>query len=145
MGAAGVAGDSEFWYRLLHAGFSCRYQPSAVAFHYHRRELSALRGQVFHYMRGHVTALLVQHARYGDRGNLRRLLTDLPRYYADVALQALRPKHRARAVTLREELKGCAAGLRYYRQTRGQALQAVPRFVPALVERGAAGLARESS
>jgi hypothetical protein len=79
-------------------------------------------------MRGHVTALLVQHARYGDRGNLRRLWSDLPQYYADVAFRALRPKYRERAVTLRAELAGCAAGLRYYWQTRAQAADAVPAF-----------------
>ena len=27
--------DSEYWYRLLAAGWTCRYEPSAVAFHFH--------------------------------------------------------------------------------------------------------------
>jgi GT2 family glycosyltransferase len=131
-GAAGVAGDSEFWYRVLAAGFGCRYQPSAVVFHWHRRELRQLHEQIFGYMRGHVAALLIQQRRYGGSGNLRRLLSELPSFYADTALRAIRPKHRRRAMTLRSELAGCAAGVRYYLATRQHEASAVPVFGSAL-------------
>jgi GT2 family glycosyltransferase len=35
VGAAGCSGDSEFWHRVLAAGWCCRYEPSAVCYHYH--------------------------------------------------------------------------------------------------------------
>jgi glycosyltransferase involved in cell wall biosynthesis len=129
-GAAGVAGDSEFWYRILFAGFICQYQPAACVFHWHRREMAQLQRQIRAYMRGHVTALLIQHQRYGDRGNLRRLVAKLPLYYAETALRAISPRHRERAGTLGAELAGCAAGLRYYYDTRDQAQSAVPVLGP---------------
>ena len=41
-GAAGCSEDSELWYRLLAEGWSCVYEPDAVVFHHHRRELGAI-------------------------------------------------------------------------------------------------------
>ena len=81
-GTSGCSEDSEMWYRVLHAGGACRYDPSAVVHHYHREDLPELRRQMRAYMRGHVVALLVQHARYGDAGNLYRLFVTIPAYYA---------------------------------------------------------------
>ena len=66
-GQAGCSGDSELWYRLLANGYSCRYEPRSVAFHFHRRTLEALSSQIFYYMRGHAAALLVQHELYRHR------------------------------------------------------------------------------
>ncbi len=77
----GCGEDSEFWYRLLAAGWSCIYEPSAVVYHFHRRELSSLRRLVRQYMEGHVAALLLQFAKHGHAGNLRRLLLALPAEY----------------------------------------------------------------
>jgi GT2 family glycosyltransferase/SAM-dependent methyltransferase len=78
-GAAGCSEDSEFWYRILAAGFHCRYEPAAVVFHYHRREFAPLRRLARDYLRGHVAALFVQYSRFGHRGNLRRAFFGLPR------------------------------------------------------------------
>lgn len=46
VGAAGCSGDSECWYRILHQGGTCRYDPRAVAFHYHRRSFEGLARQI---------------------------------------------------------------------------------------------------
>jgi GT2 family glycosyltransferase len=77
----GCGEDSELWYRLLADGWSCVYQPSAVVYHFHRRDLSSLRRLVRQYMEGHVAALVLQFARYRHAGNLRRLLFTLPAEY----------------------------------------------------------------
>src|SRR5690606_24220581 len=45
-GAAGCSGDSEMWYRVLAEGHMCRYEPTAVVYHYHRREDEALKKQL---------------------------------------------------------------------------------------------------
>lgn len=107
------------WYRVLHAGGACRYDPGAVVHHYHREDLPELRRQMRAYMRGHVTALLVQHARYGDAGNLYRLFVTIPGYYAlrsaRAALRGFRDDP-----TLGSEMAGAASGIGYYLRTRDQ-------------------------
>lgn len=91
-GATGCSEDSELWYRLLAAGWDCLYEPRAVAFHYHRRDMDDLRHQGHEYVRGHVAALFVQFARHGDAGNLRRAFVDLPAYFVGRAIrESVRP------------------------------------------------------
>lgn len=119
-GAAGCSEDSELWYRLLAEGWICRYEPRAVVFHAHRRELSELRTQYYRYMRGHVCALYVQYARYGDRGNLHRIFVALPRYYARLLLRLLRRRDWRRRRTLLAEIGGWVTGtVRYAPILRG--------------------------
>ena len=112
-GAAGCSGDSEMWYRVLAEGLVCRYLPTAVCFHEHRRETAALRGQIRAYMRGHVAALLVQYARYGERGNLRRALVTLPHHYARRAVDRARGRDDTGSATLVDEVLGAASGFAY--------------------------------
>ncbi len=113
VGAAGCSGDSEYWYRIVAAGWTCRYEPSAVVFHHHRRDPAAFRSQVFHYMRGHVAALLVQYERTREVGNLRRAFLVLPAsYLRGLAVGLLRPGRGN--PTWVPEVLGCAAGVGYY-------------------------------
>ena len=77
VGAAGCSGDSEMWYRIMASGGTCRYEPTAVVFHRHRRDLESFKQQIFSYMRGHVAALLIQFEKTGHWGNLRRLFLAL--------------------------------------------------------------------
>ncbi|QJE73261.1 glycosyltransferase [Aerophototrophica crusticola] len=111
-GAAGCSEDSEMWYRLLAAGLTCRYDPTAVVLHHHRREWSALRGQVHAYMKGHVAALLVQFARHRHWGNVRRIGLSLPAHYVKLSARTLlRRGDRRRNALLAVELGGCLSGL----------------------------------
>jgi GT2 family glycosyltransferase len=116
-GASGCSEDSEMWYRVLGAGGVCRYDPTAVVHHHHREDLPELRRQMRAYMRGHVAALLVQRARYGDVGNLYRLCVTIPAYYAlrtaRAALRGFRDDP-----TLGSEIAGAASGIGYYLRTR---------------------------
>lgn len=113
-GAAGCSGDSEFWYRLLAAGWRCRYEPTAVAYHYHRRTIEALARQIRAYMRGHVTALFIQHERTRERGNLRRIWRVMPRYYAARIYRRLRDGRGPHNRFLMEEIQGALGGIVYY-------------------------------
>jgi GT2 family glycosyltransferase len=121
VGAAGCSGDSELWYRLLAAGLTCRYDPRVTAFHYHRKEMIALRHQMYWYMRGHTAALLVQFAKHGHWGNLFRLFVLLPLYYAKVILRGLRRgfdrRHRMIPIEWMGCLSGCVFFLRHMRST----------------------------
>jgi hypothetical protein len=102
------------WYRVLAEGFTCRYVPSAVCFHEHRREMPALRNQLRAYLRGHVAALLVQYERYGEPGDLRRLLVTLPSYYTGLAARRLlRRGDPERTATLGPEVLGAFGGVAY--------------------------------
>ncbi|SLK05458.1 glycosyltransferase family 2 protein [Novosphingobium mathurense] len=114
VGAAGCSGDSEYWHRVLSHGGVCVYDPAAVAFHVHRREIAGLASQIYHYMRGHAAALMVQHERTGNRGNLRRAFAIMPRYYAGRALHRVVRGQRPDNRFLRQEISGYVAGLIYY-------------------------------
>lgn len=114
VGAAGCCGDSEHWYRILAAGLTCRYESSAVAFHFHRRDEQALARQIFAYMRAHVVALLIQFERHRHFGNLRRLIVSLPYWYARrTARWMLRGTDDTNRL-LFVEMRGALAGILYY-------------------------------
>jgi GT2 family glycosyltransferase len=114
VGQAGCSGDSEYWYRILAAGYTCRYEPTAVVWHHHRLEMAALSSQIYHYMRGHTAALMVQFERTGDLGNLYRAFVAMPYYYARRCLGRLVrgtvPSNRF----LAEQVKGSIAGIWFY-------------------------------
>ncbi len=117
-GASGCSEDSELWYRVLAEGWLCRYEPTSVVFHCHRRELNSLEQQMYQYMRGHVVALLVQFAKYKHWGNLRRLCVSLPRYYSRLFLRGLPNGFKQRYSMLFAEILGCLAGVKFYLKNR---------------------------
>lgn len=96
-GAAGCSEDSEFWYRLIAAGWECRYQPSSIVFHFHRRDRMNLERQAHEYIRGHVVALFVQFSHSHDWGNLHRALLSLPRTFVRRGLAELAKRTLTRA------------------------------------------------
>jgi GT2 family glycosyltransferase len=130
-GASGCSEDSEMWYRILAEGGECRYEPTALVFHVHRSDLSALNHQMHQYMRGHVAALLMQWERYGHRGNVYRALGALPLWYGQQALHWALRGGKPRPTTLGRQITGCIAGLLFFwkhRRPRHQArhLNATP-------------------
>jgi GT2 family glycosyltransferase len=118
VGAAGCSGDSEFWYRVMAEGWTCQYEPTAVVYHYHRRDLDGLKQQMYYYMRGHVAALLIQFEKYRHWGNLRRLLLSLPKWYAKLFLRGLVKGFNHRYNTFWQEVSGCWSGVSFYLRNR---------------------------
>jgi glycosyltransferase involved in cell wall biosynthesis len=114
VGAAGCAGDSELWYNLLSRGKTCRYEPSAIVFHTHRRDWKSLESQIFHYMRGHVTALLIQFEKHRHWGNLRRLFVSLPLFLVRSFLSGCVRGFSLRHRLLCKEWAAILSGLCYY-------------------------------
>jgi glycosyltransferase involved in cell wall biosynthesis len=112
-GAAGCSEDSELWYRMLANGGVCLYEPRAVVFHHHRRDLAGLRRQIRSYMKGHVAALIVQHDAFHDRGNFVRIFGQLPLYFLKSFLKGLLEGRRGQPATLAPEIAGYAAGLQF--------------------------------
>jgi len=132
VGAAGCSGDSEMWYRILARGWKCLYQPTAVVYHYHRRDMGDLHHQIYSYMRGHVAALLIQFERHRDWGNVRRILVSLPWYYAALTLKGALNGFPGRESTLPDEIRGCLSGIRFYLCNRGaeQSIRPIRRSRP---------------
>ena len=124
-GASGCSEDSEFWYRMLAAGLSIRYEPRAVVWHSHRLERAAFESQMRQYMRGHVAALLVQLEKHRHLGNLRRLFLTIPyAYFRRLAGMRLKDDWGA----LFSEMLGCARGVTtYFHQSWPRVFRPAPR------------------
>jgi GT2 family glycosyltransferase len=117
-GASGCSEDSEYWCRILAGGGLCLYEPRAYVRHHHRADWASLRRQVRAYMRGHVSALVVQADRHGERGNVRRIFRQLPAYFARTALQSTQNLAGWRLRLLAEEVIGWTLGLQYLLRPR---------------------------
>jgi GT2 family glycosyltransferase len=125
VGQAGCSGDSEFWYRLLARGYSCRYEPSSVAFHFHRRTMEGLSSQTYHYMRGHAAALLVQHERTGIAANRTQAFYRTPRWYGSRLWDRFRGRRTPGDRFLKEEISGYLSGLLFYYRNKRRANEPV--------------------
>jgi glycosyltransferase involved in cell wall biosynthesis len=118
-GAAGCSGDSEFWYRVLAEGWNCRYLPSLIVYHRHRRTPEELRRQLYLYARGHACALMVQYEKYRNKGELTRFFRLLPKAMLQRAFAHLKHSHWRNLGSVWREARGTAAGwLYYYRSGR---------------------------
>jgi glycosyltransferase involved in cell wall biosynthesis len=117
VGAAGCSGDSELWYRALACGFAIRYNPLAVVHHCHRNSMRGLKRQLYSYMRGFTVAILIQHQRFGHKGNLRHLFGVVPRYYLSLLKKGF-PRYHFQYKTLFSELRGIFSGFVYYLRHR---------------------------
>jgi len=111
---AGVGEDTEYFYRVLRAGQSIAYEPTAVVLHYHRDDRASLAAQLHAYSAGHVAYHLEILARYHDLRSLRRVAVGLPRYYARRVLRAKRGDYPSDllAAEVRGTLGGVSAWLR---------------------------------
>ncbi|MCR9271087.1 MAG: glycosyltransferase [Hyphomonadaceae bacterium] len=113
VGASGCSGDSEFWYRIVGMGGTCRYDPSCIVFHDHRETEAGLQKQLRAYMCGHVTALRVQAQRFPNQGNLKRLYWHLPVWFAGRVWHRIRYGRVTERWFLADEIRGYLKGLIY--------------------------------
>jgi GT2 family glycosyltransferase len=79
---SGVGEDTYLFYRVLAADFRLVYEPAAFVWHRHRRDMAALRRQMFGYAKGHVAYHLTTWLRDGDRRGLVRLALRIPPWHA---------------------------------------------------------------
>jgi len=118
VGASGCSGDSEFWYRILAEGFQCNYYPQIFVYHQHREAMDSLKSQIFNYMRGQVSSVLVQHENYHHQGDLFRIKKSLPVYYAKRIYQDIKHGRPASLSGTLNEIHGCISGWLFYRKHR---------------------------
>ena len=74
--------DSYFLYKLLQAGGTIVYEPTAWLWHEHRSDFAALARQVRHYRQGHVAHNLTALVEEGDWRSLIQLLVAVPLFDA---------------------------------------------------------------
>ena len=75
---SGCSEDTYLFYKVLKAGHTIVYEPTAYVYHKHRREMSALRRQLYSYSKGHVAYHLITFFRDKDVRALIRLAVELP-------------------------------------------------------------------
>jgi GT2 family glycosyltransferase len=75
---SGVGEDTYLFYRVLKAGYSIVYEPAAWVWHKHRRDMAALRRQIYDYSKGHVAYHLTTLLCDGDARALVNLALLLP-------------------------------------------------------------------
>ncbi len=115
VGAAGCSGDSEMWFRILSAGYKIHYNPRAICYHDHRKEMKALQRQLFYYMRGYTVAALIQQDAVKEAKYRKLLLGRLPKYYFRLFVRGFLRKD-LRHTTLWSEVRGIFSGWLYYKK-----------------------------
>lgn len=106
----GCSEDTYLFYRILKAGDTIVYEPSAYVWHRHRQSMRALRAQIYAYSKGHVAYQLSTLMRDGDRRAVVRLLYSLPRTYVQRTWQRLRRRSEYPVSLIGLELLGSLAG-----------------------------------
>lgn len=135
VGASGCSGDSEMWYRILAEGWNCNYYPHLYVYHQHRSTMKELHSQLYHYMRGHISALLVQHENYQHAGNLYRIRKGFPAYYYSRIKSYLRRDSSRDHSGLLKEIKGCIAGWKYYKANQHRKRHDIYPFPDQLLQK----------
>jgi GT2 family glycosyltransferase len=86
----GCSEDTYLFYKILKAGYTIIYEPSAYVWHKHRREMESFRRQLYNYSKGHVAYHLTTWLRDSDRRALVRLALRLPQVHLRRMFQRLR-------------------------------------------------------
>jgi GT2 family glycosyltransferase len=106
----GCSEDTYLFYRILKAGFTIVYQPTAWVWHRHRVDQRSLRHQIFSYSKGHVAYQLTTLFREGDSRALVRLFYSLPKVYAVRIWERLRGRSEYPIPLITTEILGSLAG-----------------------------------
>lgn len=137
----GCSEDTYLFYRILKAGHTIVYEPTAWVWHRHRTDMQSLTRQIYSYSKGHVAYHLTTLLRDRDRRALVRLGWSLPKVYLKRAYGRLRGWSDYPLALILTEVAGNLAGP----WALWQARRRVRRFGPsapyiAPAERATAGL-----
>jgi GT2 family glycosyltransferase len=106
----GCSEDTYLFYKILKAGHTIVYEPSAYVWHRHRRTMESLRRQIYSYSKGHVAYHLTTLMRDGDTRALVRLGWSLPKTYVRRAFERLRGRSGYPLSLIGVEIAGNLAG-----------------------------------
>lgn len=111
---------SEMWYRILLKGGSINYNPRAIAFVQHQKEISGLKTQLFNHMKALATSALIQQDQNSLAGYKRHLLLNMTSQYLKHIITGF-PFYNDRHKTLLHEVAGLTAGIFSYYKIRKHA------------------------
>ncbi|NAZ86419.1 glycosyltransferase [Kineococcus indalonis] len=126
---SGIGEDTEYFYRVLRAGWNVVYQPTAVVLHHHRDDRASLLRQMGAYSSGHVAYQLQIAARHGDVRGWRRVVRTLPGHFARQAVAVARGDDDYPGDVLATEVRGAVRGPSAWWRSR-LALREADRPVP---------------
>lgn len=106
----GCSEDTYLFYKILKAGYTIVYEPTAYVWHRHRRDDRALRHQIRCYSKGHVAYHLTTLLRDRDARALVRLGYSLPKTYMRRAYARLRGRSDYPLDLIATEIAGTLAG-----------------------------------
>lgn len=106
----GVGEDIYMFYRILKFGHICYYQPAAYVWHKHRRDMQALKRQLYGYSKGQISYQLRTLFSDGDKRALWQLFWDLPYWHARRVVRILRGRHPYPLSLVWEEVRGNLVG-----------------------------------
>ncbi|MGB5769837.1 MAG: glycosyltransferase, partial [Crocosphaera sp.] len=75
---SGVGEDTYVFYKVLKMGYTLVYEPKAYVWHKHRRDIAALKKQLYNYSKGHVSYNLTTWLQDHDWRGLLQVLLGLP-------------------------------------------------------------------
>jgi glycosyltransferase involved in cell wall biosynthesis len=123
-GAAGCNEDSEMWYRILAKGLAIHYNPRAVGFHEHRKELKALHRQIFSYMRGHTAAALIQQEQIREAGYIKYLYRMIFKSCMPLLIKRFFQPGERRMIFI--QLRGIFSGILFFYRNKNKPSQSNP-------------------
>lgn len=129
---SGSGEDIYLFYKILKAGYTIAYEPTAFVWHKHRESMSALRYQLYSYSKGHVAYHLTLLLQEQDWRSLKHTFIVLPVWHIKRIIQKLTGKSRYPISLVLLEAMGNIAGpwslLRSHQRVRqlGRSLPYVP-------------------
>jgi cellulose synthase/poly-beta-1,6-N-acetylglucosamine synthase-like glycosyltransferase len=136
-GASGCSEDSELWFRILMNGFNIHYNPRAVIYHEHRKDMRALRTQLYSYARGHVAAALIQQKLNKKAGYKQRVFFEFPMFFFRRLVKGF-PLYRQKGKTILSEMMGWYSGVLYYKRKctkAGNSSSKIPMIMAGVVKK----------
>jgi GT2 family glycosyltransferase len=106
----GCSEDTDLFYRVLAAGFTIVYEPAAYVWHHHRRDMRALRRQIYAYSKGHVAYHVKTWLSYGDSRALFHLALTLPKWQVKKLVRWVRRSNDYPLSLILTEIAGNLAG-----------------------------------
>jgi GT2 family glycosyltransferase len=77
----GCGEDTYLFYKVLKAGYTIIYEPSAYVWHEHRPDMEGLQRQIYNYSKGHVAYHLTTLIQDHDLRGALRIAVELPRWH----------------------------------------------------------------
>lgn len=109
--------ENHLIYKVLRAGYTLVYEPSAFVWHKHRRDWAGLYRQIHGHMKGGTAYHLLLWLQEKDQRGFRQLAFELPRYFLRQINTRLRGQHQTPWRLLWSEISGYFAGFWGYWQS----------------------------